>query len=80
MLINVLRTALGQEKVYGNVDVNVFSFRVGGNVLLLLFAKFVEIIRQFHHADIRPLLCGLFTNIANGKVNKCFCMGVKPGR
>jgi hypothetical protein len=69
--MNVLRTALEQGKEYGNVDVNVLSFRVDGSLLLLLlFAQFAEIIRQLQHADIRLFLCGLFTNIASGKVNK----------
>jgi hypothetical protein len=71
MLMNVLRTALGQGKEYGNVDVNVLSFRSDGNLLfLLLFAQFVEIIRQLRHTDVRPFLCGLFTNIASCKANK----------
>jgi hypothetical protein len=62
--MNVLRTALGQGKEYGNVDVKkVSNFRVDGNLLLFfLFAQFVEIIRQLQHADIRPFLCRLFTN------------------
>jgi hypothetical protein len=71
MLMNVLRTALGQGKEYGNMEVNVFSFRADGNLLfLLLFAQFVEIIRQLQHADIRRFLCGPFTNTASGKINK----------
>jgi len=69
--MNVLRTALGQGKEYGNVDVNVFSFRADGKLLfLLLFAQFVETIRQLQHADIRRFLRGLFTIIASDKSNK----------
>jgi len=69
MLMNVLRIALGQGKMNGNVAV--FSFRADGNFFFLLFfAQFVEIIRQLQHADIRRFLCVLFTNIASGKVNK----------
>jgi len=34
--MNVLRTALGEGKEYGNVDVDVFSFRVDCNLLFLL--------------------------------------------